>query len=560
MKRTFYYLVFFFVVLFFLPHSAYAEEIRDFTVTLTVAKDSSMTVSEDILYDFGFSNRHGIFRTIPYTKTNDQGEKFKLDITGISVVDGQGQPYQIQQSSTSDEITLKIGDPNTTITGVHTYDISYTVVGAFVPFSDHDELYWNIVGTKWEVPIQKAKAIIVLPVAPATSDVQLSCYKGIYKSTSNDCTATYNNGIVTVDSTSSLSAGEGLSVVIGFPKNLLTIVEAKKVDTRWATIIGFIMSMLFLLAGLLWYVIIPLWIIIHWFRTGRDPKGTIGAAHVWFDVPKLKNGKALTPGETGTLVDETADLKDITATLIDLARRGYIKIIEKKKNDFYLEKTAPKKDSGLDAFEKKLYTGIFDEDETVRIKDTNLAPTVTETKTELYETVVRDGLFPKNPQTQRTVYYILAGIALFTGNFLLAAVAFLFGRSMPRKTIDGVNAAHVATALKGFIVSQNRQYKFQAERQLFFEKMLPYAIIFGVERIWAERFKDIEITQPSWYQSYNSHAFTTMYLANSLSRSFSSSVVSAATPTRSSSGFSSGFSSGGGFSGGGGGGGGGGSW
>jgi uncharacterized membrane protein len=188
-----------------------------------------------------------------------------------------------------------------------------------------------------------------------------------------------------------------------------------------------------------------------------------------------------------------------------------------------------------------------------------LAPSVTATKAELYETVVRDGLFPKNPQTQRTMYYVLAGVALFTGNFLLAAVAFLFGRAMPRKTIDGINAANVATALKGFIVSQDRQYKFQAEKQLLFEKMLPYAIIFGVEKIWAERFKDIDIAQPSWYQSYNSNAFTTMYLASSLSHSFSSSVVSAATPTRSSSGFSSGFS-GGGFSGGGGGGGGGGSW
>ena len=559
MKRLFYYLICFFVSCFLLPFSVRAEEIRDFTATITVAKDSSMTVSENITYDFGPVDRHGIFRTIPYTKTNDQGEKFKLDITGISVVDAQGVPYQMQQSSTADEITLKIGDPNATITGVHTYSINYTVTGAFVPFSDHDELYWNIVGTKWEVPIGKVKAVVELPFAPTTGDMQLSCYTGVYKSTAQGCTARYNSGIVTVDSTGSLSVGEGLSLVIGFPKNLLAITEATKVDTRWATIFGYIMSTLFALAGLCWYVIAPLWIIIHWFRTGRDPKGTVGAAHVWFDVPKLKNGKALTPGETGTLVDETADLKDITATIVDLARRGYIKIVEQKKNDFYLEKTAPKKDSGMDAFEKKLYTGIFDEKDSIHIKDTDLAPAVTATKAELYETVVRDGLFPKNPQTQRTMYYVLAGVALFTGNALLAAVAFLFGRAMPKKTIDGVNTANVAQALKGFIVSQDRQYKFQAEKQLLFEKMLPYAIIFGVEKIWAERFKDIDIARPSWYQSYNNNAFTTMYLANSLSHSFSSSVVSAATPTRSSSGFSSGFS-GGGFSGGGGGGGGGGSW
>lgn len=559
MKRLFYYLICFFVSLLLLPNPVHAEDIRDFTSTIIIATDSSMTVSENITYDFGSLSRHGIFRTIPITKTNDQGEKFKLGITKIRVADDRGIVYQTQQTTTQDEITLKIGDPNSTITGVHTYIISYSVTGAFVPFSDHDELYWNIVGTKWEVPVENVKAVVQFPFSPAGTDMQLACYTGAFKSTAQGCITSYTNGTVTVNATGSLSSGEGLSLVIGFPKNLLSVAEAEKVDTRWATIIGFIMSALFAVAGLGWYVIVPLWIIIHWFKTGRDPKGTIGAAHVWFDVPKLKTGKILTPGETGTLVDETADLKDITATIVDLARRGYIKIIEQKKNDFYLEKTTPKRNSSLDTFEKKLYQGIFDEEDTVRIKDTDLVSTVTATKTELYETVVRDGLFPKNPQTQRTIYYVVAGVALFTGNVVLAAVAFLFGRSMPRKTVDGVNAANVALALKGFIVSQDRQYKFQAEKQLLFEKMLPYAIIFGVEKIWAERFKDIGITQPSWYQSYNSNMFTTMYLANSLSHSFSSNVISAATPTRSSSGFSSGFG-GGGFSGGGGGGGGGGSW
>jgi len=558
MKRLFYYLICIFVACL-LPASICAEEIVDYTTTITVQENSLIVISENITYDFGPVDRHGIFRTIPLTKTNDQGEKYTLDIKNIRVTDDKGVAYQTQQSSTSDELTIKIGDPNKTITGVHRYVISYTVTGAFVAFSDHDELFWNIIGTKWEVPVKKITATVKLPFSPAVKDIQLACFTGVYKSTSQGCSTTYGNGTVSVISTNGLSPQEGLSIVIGFPKNLITIIEAKKVDTRWATILGFIMSILFLLAGLFWYVLTPLWIVIHWFRTGRDPIGTIGAAHVWFDIPKIKNGKPLTAGETGTLIDETADLKDITATIVDLARRGYIKIIEKKKNDFYLEKMAPKKDTGMELFEKKLYNGIFEKKENVKIKDTELSSVVAITKTELYELVVKDGLFPKNPQAQRTKYYILAGFALFTGNFLLAAIAFLFGRSMPRKTIEGVNVSNIAIALKGFIVSQDRQYQFQAEKQMFFEKMLPYAIIFGVEKIWADRFRGMDISEPSWYQSYSGNKFTAMYLANSLHHGFSSSVVSAATPTRSSSGFSSGFS-GGGFSGGGGGGGGGGSW
>ena len=91
-----------------------------------------------------------------------------------------------------------------------------------------------------------------------------------------------------------------------------------------------------------------------------------------------------------------------------------------------------------------------------------------------------------------------------------------------------------------------------------FEKLLPYAVAFGVEKIWANRFKDIQLRQPEWYSGYGSSSrFNSVYFTNSLNSSFSS-VRSAATPVSSSTGHSSGFS--GGSSGGGGGGGGGGSW
>lgn len=558
MKRLVFGISLLFLLLVF-PSSIHAEAITNFTATLNVSTDSSLEVNETIQYDFGANERHGIYRTIPYLKTNDQGEKYQLDFSNFSVTNESALPYQFQKSSTNGEITLKIGDPNATIHGIHTYMIGYEVGGAFVPYSDHDELYWNIIGTSWEVPIQTVTATIQFPFTIAQNEMNLKCFTGTNQSSTRACNIEYVNGVVTVSTYESLAPNEGLTVVVGFPKNLLTITEAKKVDTTVDTIIGFIVSALFMLIGFLWYIALPIWIIVHWIRFGRDPKGTIGAAHVWFDVPKLENGKALSPGETGTLVDETVDLKDIIATVIDLARRGYLKIVEKKKNDFYLEKLIPKGKSTLESFEKKLYDGIFSKETSVRIKDTDLATVVTNTKATLYDLVVQDGLFPKNPQSQRILFYVLAGVALFTGNFVLAIVAFLFGRVMPRKTIAGVNATNIANALKGFIVSQDRQYKFQAEKQLLFEKMLPYAIVFGVEKIWAERFKDMNIIEPSWYQSYNHSTFTSIYLANSLGHSFSTSMVHAATPTRSSSGFSSGFS-GGGFSGGGGGGGGGGSW
>ena len=88
-----------------------------------------------------------------------------------------------------------------------------------------------------------------------------------------------------------------------------------------------------------------------------------------------------------------------------------------------------------------------------------------------------------------------------------------------------------------------------------FEELLPYAMLFGLEKDWAHQFKDMYKEPPTWY-SGNMNTFNSMYLANSLSQFNSASATAFSAPSSSS---SSGMG-GGGFSGGGGGGGGGGGW
>jgi uncharacterized membrane protein len=147
---------------------------------------------------------------------------------------------------------------------------------------------------------------------------------------------------------------------------------------------------------------------------------------------------------------------------------------------------------------------------------------------------------------------------LFTLNLPLLVIAGLFGRNMPKKTPIGAQEANVGLSLKNFLASQERKLAFQSRNQMFFEKLLPYAVAFGVEKIWAQRFNDINLKQPDWYQGYGSTPrFYPVNFVSSLNTSFTG-LNRAVTPTSSSSGFSSGFS--GGSSGGGGGGGGGGSW
>jgi len=286
-----------------------------------------------------------------------------------------------------------------------------------------------------------------------------------------------------------------------------------------------------------------------------------------------------------------------------------MKIDERKKNDFYLSKQTPKniKDA-LSSYEVLLYEALFSpsnfkmtfdnmtslltstinasfssgnnnqleklaedtnkemqtpEKQEVRLKNLQLADSVKNIQAILYKTVVAEKFFDKDPSATRMFYNIIGGMAVLTLNIPLALIAFVVGRNMPKKTLLGAQQAIVARSLKNFLKGQERQLTFQAKNlpaqagQMWFEKLLPYAVAFGVEKYWAEQFKDISMKKPEWYSTYDNRPFNSLYLTNHLASSFSS-IASAATPTSSSSGFGSGFS--GGSSGGGGGGGGGGSW
>lgn len=560
MKRRIFGLLFCFIILL-CPRLVRAEEIQSFDIAIDITREGTIRVVETIEYDFGNSQRHGIFRTIPFTKKNEDGKKFQLDFSKISVTDGFGKKYPVSQSNENEFIKLKIGDPNKTITGVQRYAIFYNVSGALTYFSDHVELYWNATGNDWEVPINRAAATIKLLDTPDMSLVDLTCYTGVRGSTANRCIATKGSPL-SFRTGQPLEAGEGLTLVVGFPRGIVSVLEPKPYITFWDTPLGRLtMSVLvifFVLFVICWYIVYPVWLIVKWYQYGRDPKPRMGVTSAWFSPPKTNDKRSLTPAETGTLVDEHVDMRDISATIVDLARRGYIRIIENKKKDFTLELTKETEDNPpLQEFEKKLIGSLFKEESFLKLKGADLVKEIEEVKKIIYEAVIKEGFFPENPQKIRTFYEIIAVASFITMNIPLWFVALVFGRSMPRKTLPGAQEAAVAKSLKNFLASQDEKLEFQAKNQIFFEKLLPYAVAFGVEKIWAQRFADITMKQPNWYVGSTGGRFYSTSFVGSLNSSFAS-VTSAATPTRSSSGFSSGFS--GGSSGGGGGGGGGGSW
>ncbi len=531
-----------------------AEEILQFDGIAQVNPDGTIQVTETIVYDFGPEERHGIFRTIPFVIKNQEGTQFQMRFDVLSVTNEQGTAYQFEKSEESKQVQIKIGDPDTTITGINTYKITYVVRGALTYFSDYDELYWNATGNQWQIPIQSSTYVINLPKDTPMAEVAGICYTGVAGSTEQNCTVEKTSHGVLFRTAGELGSGEGLTVAARFPKGLVAVLEPEEYKEFFETILGKIVLAGIILAAVFWYLLYPLWLPIKWWMYGRDPD--VGkAARASYDPPETSAGRVFSPAETGTMIDEKVDNREIVAMMVDLARRGYLKIIEKGENHFLLRKI--KEPADLDEIEKDFIEGIFNTSDEVDLKKKKMHTHVEHIKSQIYDRLTKEGFFPENPKTIRLYYGGMVGAAAATFNIPLLISASVFGLNLVRKTKEGSQAANKARAMKSFLTSQERQLRFQAEKQLFFERLLPFAIAFGVEQKWADRFKDMDMTPPDWYEGTFTRGYNTGYLVHNLS-SASSQVNQASAAPVSSTGQSSGFS--GGFSGGGGGGGGGGSW
>ena len=562
------YLIFIIFLLSFTFGSlALAEQIDSFDTAIKINQDASINVSEKIQYDFGDLQRHGIYRYIPI-KYKARGGNFKLRISDISVVDENGSTYTTDITYPGSDVNIKIGDADILITGKHTYVINYTIKRAINYFNDHDELYWNATGNEWNVPILESSAIVTLPKELGQKDVQIACFGGEYSS-ATVCTAsnlepgTDNLSKGVIFKQNELNPYEGLTIVVGWPKGLVYQ------PTAWETFWEIIKDN--------WVLLVPILVFIflfrRWYKHGRDPEGRK------IIIPEYEAPDNLTPAEIGALMHEKVKNKDISAQIIYLAIKGYLKIKKLAEADDYEFTKLKPSDSLANEFDKELLNDLFKSSLTIKLSDQKeeFYTDLTKIKTKVFDSVIAKGYFLKNPQLQRAAYFSTAGILLFVGLFFLGILGFywivsgfisailigIFGFFMPARTKKGAIAREGVLGLKLYLqVVEKDRIKFfnaPAKNPEQFEKFLPYAMVLGVEKEWAEQFKDIYNQKPSWYDDPTATNFTSLWLIGSMANFQTSTASTLSSMPASSSSGGSGFG-GGGFSGGGGGGGGGGSW
>ncbi len=571
------------------------ERIADYHTDVTIARNGTIEVHETITYDFGVVPHHGIFRTIPVrtSQSGKDGYDRVFPLTVVSVSASAGTPAQYTVDDDGDNQQIKIGDPDQTITGEHTYDIVYRVRGEMNAFADHDELVWNAVGPEWSVAIEKASAVVHAP-----ADItQVGCNTGPYGATF-PCDTAASMGPTAVFAKARLGPYEAITFTVALPKGAVVpspkpifeerfdLASAFRVTPATGGISG---GMLALLAAI---VIFLVW------KFGRDRRYAGSAVEAAYgkdggpettaplheaETPvEFEPPEHLRPGELGTLIDFDAGALDVTATIIDLAVRGYLKIeeVDKEwyqfKHDWKLTKL-PKEDE-LRQYERSLSSGLFKDGDEVKLSElkNRFAERMSKVRGQLMDDAMSKGWFNRKPGTVKVLWGLLGFLVLAVGVALTIVLAgethagllgvpvivagillLIASRWMPKRTAKGYAVLRHTLGFKRFIDESEKHRAQFAERANIFSEYLPYAVVFGATDKWAKAFADLG-EQPdtsSWYVSR--HAFDYAVFSSAID-GFATTSAGTLTSSPASTG-SSGFS-GGGFSGGGGGGGGGGSW
>ncbi len=554
-----------------LSSAAFAQDftIHEFTSSIAVKKDSSLTVRESLSVEF-HRPRHGIFRDIPYRYQDSFGSSIRTPIAIVSVTDGSDGRVAFTVIRTGNVIRVRIGDAERYVSGLQTYEITYRVQNAILFFDDHDELYWNVTGNDWNAPIKKARGLISLE-GEKTKQYWASCYTGRRGSRESACSYIPGNNVIEFTSEKDFMPGEGFTIAYGWDKGIVSPPSSLR---KFIWIMNPDQNWVFILPLLSFIVMITLWT-----RIGRDPR-VRDSVTVMYGPPQFDN-KPLTPAEVGSMVDENLDPRDITATIVRLAVRGYIRIEETKKEglifdstDYYLKKLK-EPDALLSLFERQLMQDIFGSlpGRMVSEMKNSFYRNIPSLKSLLYEELVQKKYFATSPDNVRKTYLVTGGV-LTAGTIvllstllgdrlgdvrpfiagLLAGLPVLgFAKYMPAKTRAG---SAVYLHILGFQEFLNRAEKDQLARMKdrnLFSLFFPYALALNVADNWAKAFEGIYQEQPDWYVSsggmrtFNPVGFNRSFHA--AVSDMSTAVYSA--PRGSGSGGSG--SSGGGFGGGGGG-------
>jgi len=486
--------------------------IDSFVTSIVINGNGSLIVREDITFNFRGAHQ-GIFRRIPAHYTRD-GLEYPLTLSGIGVYDEASRLLRSEVSYPNHSVAIKAWVPGAVDTK-KTVSVVYHVRHGVLAYEDHDELYWNATGTDWNAPIGNAEVYVTLPAGIGDGDVRTSGFTGPLGANGRDYAVDRVEGYWRLKTTRPLRPREGVTVLMGWPPGHVRHPSELR---RAGWVLADHWPLGLPLVALVWGGFV-------WWAFGRDPGGTRSVK------PEYEPPVDLIPAEAGALMDERAHPRDVIATVVDLAVRGYLSIepitTAFGAQDFMFKRQKPVAgDPDLKEFELFVLAKVFGEDWGINMRllsevkhdYDNVFPPIRE---RLYRLMVEDGLVPASPGNVRAGWMFAGAATAIAGLMLpsygpswlgfydtwlriggvLSGLVFVgWSWVMPRKTRLGVEqAVHV----RGFQEFLERAEKDRLERMPAdtFDRWLPWAIALGVTERWILNFKGLRVSPPAWYMS-----------------------------------------------------------
>lgn len=538
--------------------------IKDYHIDVRLDTEGYAHVEEIIKVEFETQKR-GIIRNIPY--------RFKLDTleytTKISDIDVPNYKQQVQREN--GEVRIRIGDKDIYLTGEQEYRILYKVDKPFLFHKDFTEFYWNLTGNEWDTRIDKASFSVSTDKNVPLTASDIKGFSGAYGS-SDSLDYLQVEGNVIRGLKSGLQAGEGITVAVKLPADFIPPPPPPTAMEIWMEkygkkLLALLYSVFF---GGLFYRL--------WNKHGKDYDVTLAARFMPPDE--------LNPAECGAIVDERVDNIDVVSLIPYWAQHGYLKIkhipVKWAKDDYELQKIAEISDDAQQ-YEKNLFYQLFASGNRVRLSDLqeSFYTHMNNAKEGLKGRIRGLGVYYQKSDDMQilaavlTVLVFLGGMIggllmenlfMVIGAVIASVVGLVATIYMRKKTQRGVELFQEVIGFREFVKTADkpRIERLLKEDPMYFEKTLPFAMVFGYAKKWGDKFDGLMTEPPTWYVGSGPYIHGHMFNSGDFARDFEGGmreVQSAFTSMPASQGGGSfGSGGGGGFSGGGFGGGGGSSW
>lgn len=548
------------------PAQEKSWDFERFDTEITINPDSSYTVRETQVLNFrgSFSWLNRDISTEP--AYGFDGRTYgRVRIRDIAVFGLDGEPYgaslwNVESYEGGKRVHIEFEASDEQMGWI----IEYRMTGALIFAADYDRLYWDAVSLDRDVPVRSASVTVQLPPGISMGEARASQYVDISNPPSHYESGTGEEGLWW--RVEDIPAFTTFTIDVAFPKG------AVSVPWQYGRACGITVIAIssFLVAAVL------LGMVFLWWRKGRDV-GRTGTAMVRYDPPA-----GLLPAMVGMLVNQKPRVQDISATIVDLARRGYLVIIEEEQRSLirmkkYAFQRTREDLSHLLPYEREIMEGLFSSGD--RVDESDLQDKFYTHVDDILDRgvkkeVMERRLFTREPGALRKRYLAAGAIAaalplaalfvfptwfdlgwfavLLLSFIPVGAVVAVAGWAMPSRSGEGSRAYEHAMGFREYMeTAEKPELEFMTPEN--FQANLPYAMVLGVADAWARKFRDIYTTPPQWYAGSGT-AFSTVYLASTLDRmttKMNSTLTSSPRSSRSGGGGFGGGSSGGGFGGGG---------